>query len=129
MLLIVAFSSQLTTSSLYKLAVHRAIFCLSDVIRIRRLARDVTATCNHAHLGTRSIILSANRRIKTGGVLCRDCGDVLSVREHAEPEESESELEHRSSRLRSSMVDNQEEVVCVSPVEAFATVIKLLDWP
>ena len=54
---------------------------------------------------------------------------MLSVREHAEPEESESELEHRSSRLRSSMVDNQEEVVCVSPVEAFATVIKLLDWP
>ena len=54
---------------------------------------------------------------------------MLSVREHAEPEESESELEHRSSRLRSCMVDNQEEVVCVSPVEAFATVIKLLDWP
>ena len=54
---------------------------------------------------------------------------MLSVREHAEPEESESKLEHRSSRLHSSMVDNQEEVVCVSPVEAFATVIKLLDWP
>ena len=48
--------------------------------------------------------------------MCRDCGSVLSVREHAEPEESESELEHRSSRLRSSMVDNQEEVgsLCVA---------------
>ena len=54
---------------------------------------------------------------------------MLIVREHAEPEESGSELEHRSSRLRSSMVENQDEVVCVSPVEAFATVIKLLDWP
>ena len=52
---------------------------------------------------------------------------MLSVREHAEPEESESELEHRSSRVRSSMVDNQEEVVslCV-PVEAFATVSSCL---
>ena len=41
---------------------------------------------------------------------------MLSVREHAEPEESGSELEHRSCRLRSSMVDNQEEVVslCVA---------------
>ena len=54
---------------------------------------------------------------------------VQRLREHAEPEESESELEHRSCRLRSSMVDNQEEVVCVSPVEAFATEIKLFDWP
>ena len=46
--------------------------------------------------------------------------------EHAEPEESESELEHRSCRLRSSMVDNQEEVVCVSPVEAFMPIMELV---
>ena len=45
----VAFSSQLTTSSLYKLAVHRAIFfALRDVIRIPKPTRDVTATCNYA---------------------------------------------------------------------------------
>ena len=56
MRLIVAFSSQLTTSSLYKLAVHRAIFLpYVTSSEYRRLARDVTATCNHAHLGTRSI--------------------------------------------------------------------------
>ena len=59
--------------------------------------------------------------------------------EHAEPEESESELEHRSSRLRSldgvwlelgiseTRWDNQQGIVSfMSPVEAFATVIKLL---
>ena len=56
MRLIVAFSSQLTTSSLYKLAVHRAIFLpYVTSSEYRRLARDVTATRNHAHLGTRSI--------------------------------------------------------------------------
>ena len=48
----VTFSSQLTISSLYKLAVPRAIFCPTlhhqntDVT-----ACDVTATCNHARSG------------------------------------------------------------------------------
>ena len=56
MRLIVAFSSQLTTSSLYKLAVHRAIFLpYVTSSEYRRLAHDVTATRNQAHLGTRSI--------------------------------------------------------------------------
>ena len=54
--LMVTFSSQLTTLALYKLAVCRAIFC--PVLRHQNtdaIACDVTATCNHAHLGTWSI--------------------------------------------------------------------------
>ena len=50
-LLMVTFSSLLATLSLYKLAVHRAIRHQNTDVT----ARDVTATCNHAYLGTRSI--------------------------------------------------------------------------
>ena len=45
-----------TTLALYKLAVRRAIFC--PMLRHQNtdaIACDVTATCNHAHLGTWSI--------------------------------------------------------------------------
>ena len=48
------FSSQLTTSSLFKL-VHRAIFCRTIQCHQNMMpVRDVTVTCNHAYLGTRS---------------------------------------------------------------------------
>ena len=56
MRLMVMFSSQLTTSLLYKLVFHIAIFCptLHDK-NTDATACDVTATqCNHAYLGTRS---------------------------------------------------------------------------
>ena len=56
----VTFSIQLTTSSLYKLAVHRAIFL--PTLRHQNTdttARDVTATYNHAHLGTQSMLASS----------------------------------------------------------------------
>ena len=48
-------SSQLTTLLLYKLAVHRAIFL--PYVTSSVLACDVTATCNHTHLGTQSIVI------------------------------------------------------------------------
>ena len=57
MRLMVTFRSQLPTSSRYKLAVHKAIFCPTLHHQVTdATARDVTATCNHAHLGTRSIV-------------------------------------------------------------------------
>ena len=55
MRLIVMFSSQPTISSLYKLAVHRAIFCPTlHHKNTDATACDITATCNDAYLGTRS---------------------------------------------------------------------------
>ena len=51
------FSSWLTTSSLYKLAVHRALFP-PPTLRHQNTdatAHDVSATCNHPRLGTQSI--------------------------------------------------------------------------
>ena len=56
MRLMVTFSSQLTTSSPHKLAVHRAIVCPTlHHQNADATAHDVTATCNHTHLGTLSI--------------------------------------------------------------------------
>ena len=56
MWLMVTFRSQFTTSLLYKLAVHRAIF-LPYIMssEYEATVSNVTATCHHAHLGTRSI--------------------------------------------------------------------------
>ena len=61
MQLMVAFSRQLTTSSLYKLAFHRVIFCSKlHHQNTDATARDVTVTCNHAHLGTRSLVVECS---------------------------------------------------------------------
>ena len=77
MQLMVTFSSQLTTSSLYKLDVHRAIFCptLHHQIRILTPFCDVTATCNHALLGTWSIQMAYKTHLYCLPVVkVADCG-------------------------------------------------------
>ena len=52
----VTFSRQFITSSLYKLAIHRAFYCPTlHHQNTDATARDVAATCNHAYLGTQSI--------------------------------------------------------------------------
>ena len=59
MRLMVTFSSQLITSSLYKLTIHRASFCPTLCHQnTGATAHDITTTCNHAHSGTQSLLTS-----------------------------------------------------------------------
>ena len=64
MWLMITFSSQLRTSSLYKLAVHKAIFC--PTLRYPNTGTTVcvvTGTCNHTHLGTWFIHIPSRCRL------------------------------------------------------------------
>ena len=67
MQLMVTFSSQLTISLLYKLAIHRAIF--RPTLRHQNTdatSCDITAACNHAHLGTQYILVLSVFKMKEG---------------------------------------------------------------
>ena len=64
MQLMVMSSSQLTTLSLYKLAVHTAFYCPTlHPQNTDATARDVTATWYHAHLGTQSIQMACKTHL------------------------------------------------------------------